>query len=108
MIALVLVALGHTLLSTSPRTALDRAFRAGAIALFAILFARSMLWFDVAFDARPLQAAVARLGPNPTILAFTAEPGLGHPLIRALDGTWVSRQQGLWVQAYQNTSGNTT
>ena len=100
MIALVLLALGHTLLSCTSRTVLDRAFRAGAIALFAVLFARSMLWFDVAFDARPLQAAVARLGPNPRILAITAEPGLGHPLIRALDGAWVSRQQGLWVEAY--------
>src|SRR5258707_1126986 len=59
-----------------------------------------MLWFDVAFDARPLQAAVARLGPHPKILAITAEPGLGHPLVRALNGTWISRQQGLWVQAY--------
>ena len=100
MIALVILALGHALASNTPRTALDRTWRAGAIALFAILFARSMLWFDVAFDARPLQAAVARLGPDPRILAITAEPGLGHPLVRALNGTWVSRQQGLWVQAY--------
>ena len=100
MIALVLLALGHAAVSTNPRSALDRACHAGAIALFALLFARSMLWFDVAFDTRPLQAAVARLGPNPAILAITAEPGLGHPLVRALDGTWVSRQQGLWVHAY--------
>jgi hypothetical protein len=100
MIALVMLALGSALASNTPRTALDRTFRAGAIAVFAILFARSMLWFDVAFDARPLQAAVARLGPQPSILAITAEPGLGHPLVRALNGTWVSRQQGLWVQAY--------
>lgn len=100
MIALVLLALGHALMSNAPRTALDRAFRAAAIALFAVLLARSMQWFDVAFDARPLHAAVARLGPNPRILAITAEPGLGHPLVRALDGTWVSRQQGLWVEAY--------
>jgi hypothetical protein len=100
MIALGLLALGHALVSRAPHTALDRALRAGAIALFAILFARSMLWFDVAFDARPLQAAVARLGPHPRILAITAEPGLGHPLVRALNGTWVSRQQGLWVEAY--------
>ncbi|WP_291869487.1 hypothetical protein [Bradyrhizobium sp.] len=100
MVALVLFALGHAVVSTRPRSAFDRVFRAGAVALFAILFARSMLWFDVAFDARPLHAAVARLGPNPAILAITAEPGLGHPLVRALDGTWVSRQQGLWVQAY--------
>ena len=100
MIALVMLALGYALASNTPRTALDRTCRAAAIALFAILFARSMLWFDVAFDARPLQAAVARLGPNPKILAITAEPGLGHPLVRALNGTWVSRQWGLWVQAY--------
>lgn len=100
MLALVLLALGYAMVSVTSRRALDRACRAGAIALFAVLFARSMLWFDVAFDARPLHAAVARLGPHPTILAITAEPGLGHPLVRALEGTWVSRQQGLWVQAY--------
>ena len=100
MITLAILALAYALASNTPRTALDRACRAGAILLFAILFARSMLWFDVAFDARPLQAAVARLGPNPKILAITAEPGLGHPLVRALNGTWVSRQQGLWVEAY--------
>ena len=100
MITLVMLALGYALASNTPRTALDRTCRAGAIALFAILFARSMLWFDVAFDARPLQATVARLGPNPKILAISAEPGLGHPLVRALNGTWVSRQWGLWVEAY--------
>jgi hypothetical protein len=100
MITLVMLALGYALASNTPRTALDRTYRAAAIVLFAILFARSMLWFDVAFDARPFQAAVARLGPNPKILAITAEPGLGHPLVRALNGTWVSRQQGLWVQGY--------
>ncbi len=100
MIALALLALGHALVSNVPRTAIDRAFRIGAVALFAVLFVQSMLWFNFAFDARPLQAAVARLGPNPKILAITAEPGLGHPLVRALDGVWVSRQQGLWVDAY--------
>jgi len=100
MLALGLLAFGHALVSDTPRTALDRGFRAGGIVLFAILFARSMLWFDFAFDARPLQAAVARLGPNPKILAVTGEAGLGHPLVRALNGTWVSRQQSLWVGAY--------
>ncbi len=100
MIALAMVALGYALASNTPRTALDRAWRAGAVVLFAILFARSMLWFDSVFDAQPLQASIARLGPHPRILAITAEPGLGHPLVRALNGTWVSRQQGLWVEAY--------
>ncbi len=100
MISLAMLALGYALASNTPRTVLDRACRAGAIVVFAILFAQSMLWFDAAFDARPLQAAVARLGPKPSILAITAEPGLGHPLVRSLNGNWVSRQQGLWVEAY--------
>jgi hypothetical protein len=100
MLALGLLAFSRTLVSNTPLPALDRGFRAGGIILFAVLFARSMLWFDVAFDARPLQAAVARLGPNPKILAVSGEPGLGHPLVRALNGTWVSRQQSLWVGPY--------
>ena len=99
MIALALLALGHALVSNVPRTAIDRAFRIGAIAcLRSCSCIHAVVQF--CFDARPLQAAVARLGPNPKILAITAEPGLGHPLVRALDGVWVSRQQGLWVDAY--------
>jgi hypothetical protein len=101
MLALAMLALGHALISDVPRTA-DRAFRAIAMVLFAALLMRSMMWFNVTFDARPLQAAVARLGPNPRILAITVEPGFGHPLVRALNGTWVSRQQGLWIEAYIN------
>ena len=100
MIALALLALGYALTSSKPGATFDRALRAGLMVLFAVLFTQSMLWFDVAFDARPLQASVARLGPHPKILAITAEPGIGHPLVRALDGTWVSRQQGLWVAGY--------
>ena len=98
MLALVISALGQALMSDA-RSA-GRAFRAIAMGLFAALLMGSMSWFNVTFDARPLQAAVARLGPNPRILAITVEPGFGHPLVRALNGTWVSRQQGLWVGAY--------
>lgn len=100
MIALALLALGCALVSAKPQTMLDRAVRVGAVALFAVLFVRSMLWFNAAFDARPLEASVARFGLHPKILAITAEPGIGHPLVHALDGTWVSRQQGLWVAGY--------
>ncbi|MEH2472848.1 hypothetical protein V1281_005963 [Nitrobacteraceae bacterium AZCC 2161] len=100
MLVLALLGLGYVLTSHAPRNRTDRSFGIGALALLVALFARSMLWFDVAFDARPLQDSVARLGSHPVILAVTGEPGLGHPLVRALGGTWVSRQQGLWVAAY--------
>lgn len=100
MIALVLLALGYAVISHVPTTAMDRMFGVGAVVLLALLFARAMLWFDVAFDARPLQEKVARLGPHPTILAISAEPGIGHPLVRAVGGAWVSRQQALWIDTY--------
>ena len=73
--------------------------RCAAVVLVA-LFISSAVWFDRAFDARPLQAAVARLGPHPTILAISAQAGIGHPLTRAVGGVWASRQQGLLVAGY--------
>jgi hypothetical protein len=100
MIALVLLALGTVIASRRSATGRDRTLRTAAIVAFAMLFWASLLWFDVAFDARPLQAPVARLGSHPKILALTAEPGIGHPLVRALDGVWVSRQQAIWVAGY--------
>jgi len=100
MLALALLALGHAIAAPSPATSNSRAFRFGAIVLWLAVFARALAWFDTAFDARPLQDAVARLGPHPVLLAISGEPGIGHPLVRAVGGTWVSRQQGLWVAAY--------
>jgi len=100
MIALALLAFGYARMTYLPVTRTDRLFGVGAVVLLALLFMRSMLWFDTAFDARPLQEKIAQLGPRPVILAISAEPGIGHPLVRAVGGTWVSRQQGLWVAAY--------
>jgi len=101
MIALAMLGLGYALAARRP---LDRILGIFATATLAITFFQSIAWFnwafDKAFDARPLWTTIARLGPHPKILAITGEPGLGHPLTRALEGTWVSRQQGLWVAAY--------
>ncbi len=97
-IALALFAVGYAL---TQETGASRVWRLGGSLLLLTLFVRSMLWFDVAFDARPLQERVAQLGQKqPAILAITAEPGIGHPLTRAVGGTWVSRQQGLWIDTY--------
>ncbi|MET0220999.1 MAG: hypothetical protein ABW213_10115 [Tardiphaga sp.] len=101
MLALALLGCGWALINQAAKTATDRALGVGGVIVLAALFARSMLWFNMAFDARPLQDRVARLGlAHPAILAITAEPGIGHPLVRALGGSWVSRQQALWVATY--------
>jgi hypothetical protein len=101
MIAFAMLGLGCALVMRRP---LDRALGLFAAAALLITFVQSMVWFnwafDKAFDARPLWMSIANLGPHPKVLAITGEPGLGHPMVRALQGTWVSRQQGLWVAGY--------
>jgi hypothetical protein len=45
-----------------------------------------------------LKAEVARLAPpHPKIAALAEELGLGHPLVRQLGGSWIGRQNCLWV-----------
>ena len=100
MLALALLGFGVALSAYVPDGRFGRLWRAAALLLLALVFAQSMLWFDVAFDARPLQQAVSRHGLRPVVLAISGEPGIGHPLVRALGGRWVSRQQGLWVATY--------
>jgi hypothetical protein len=73
---------------------------AAAFIAFMGLFIRTMSWFDYAFDARVLQAEVARFGHHQTIMAISGEGGMGHPLTRALGDTWGSREQNLWIAAH--------
>src|SRR5258707_5575140 len=100
MMVFALLALGWTRSRGDSVTDLDRKWLAGAAGALAALFVLSMIWFNYAVDARPLQAAVARLGPHPTILAISGNAGIAHPLTRAVGGVWASRQQVLLVASY--------
>jgi hypothetical protein len=102
MMAFALLAFGHAMTSSNDHTALRRGWLAGASAVLAALFGLSMVWFNHSLDARPLQAAVARLGPHPTILAISGNAGIAHPLVRAVGGVWVSREQELMVASYNS------
>ncbi len=54
--------------------------------------------FNASVDVRQIQDRVARLGPHPRILMLGAAAVIGHPMVRTLQGTWVSRQNALWVR----------
>ncbi|MDR3467383.1 MAG: hypothetical protein P4M07_15740 [Xanthobacteraceae bacterium] len=100
MIALALIALAFAIagLPTPARGA--RPLRAGAMALAVVLFVGGATWMNDTSDAGALIAPVARLGPHPRILILTGEASIGHPLVRAVNGTWVSGQQDLWVHEF--------
>jgi hypothetical protein len=100
MMVFAFLALDYAILSAWSQTVPHRGFLAAAVVLLIVLFAQAMVWFDHAFDGRPLQVAIARLGPHQRILVISAQAGIGHPLTRALGGIWASRQQGLLVAGY--------
>jgi len=68
-----------------------------AVSALAVLFVVGMVWFTETFTGRILQPYIARYGDRPVILAISSEPGIGHPVVRALRGTWVSRESNLWI-----------
>ncbi|RTL53907.1 MAG: hypothetical protein EKK40_05025 [Bradyrhizobiaceae bacterium] len=101
MIAVAMLATALSFTANLGETSMSRARRRGLAAGLAIVFVCAMAWFNTAFDASFLREHVARLGPHQKILALTGEPGIGHPLVREVDGVWVSRQQALWVEGYR-------
>jgi hypothetical protein len=101
MMVFALLALGCAITSSDDRTALAREWLAGAAAALMVLFGLSMVWFNHSLDARALQAAVARLGPHPIILAISGNAGIAHPLTRAVGGVWASREQELLATSYE-------
>ncbi len=76
----------------------SRVTRIGGLVSLTALFLLGMSWMNEASSARVLEEPIAHLGPHPKVLVLTAEPSIGHPLVRAVDGEWVSRQQALWVR----------
>jgi hypothetical protein len=98
MLALALIALASELNTSA--SCVHSASRAGGLACLAALIITTMLWMNDASSARILEQPVRALGPHPRVLALTSEPSIGHPLTRAVGGTWVSRQQGLWVREF--------
>jgi hypothetical protein len=98
--ALALLAMGFGLLGKN-ETASRRRF-ALSIFLPASLIAPLLFGAPIDFGNKEefpgVKAAVERLAPaHPKIAALAEEPDLGHPLVRQLGGTWIGRQNCLWV-----------
>lgn len=102
MLALVLAALAIAFAQRWPLTLPDESPRArsgrlsSALAL-SLLAGATFVWMNFAIDMRPLYATISRSVSNPKVLAITSDIAIGHPLTRALGGTWVSRVSGQWI-----------
>jgi hypothetical protein len=98
MVALGLLAAGWAVAAGGDGQAGSRRLRASAMLLVALIFASACLRFNVSPDTRFIREEVTLIGPRPKILMLSAANDIGHPMVRELGGTWVSRQQALWVR----------
>ncbi|MDR3496264.1 MAG: hypothetical protein P4L82_16825 [Ancalomicrobiaceae bacterium] len=69
---------------------------AGGLGLAGLI--ASMSYFTFANRTTlPLVAAIERLGPHPKVLAVSFYLSIGHPLTRAVGGTWVGTYCSQWI-----------
>jgi hypothetical protein len=101
MLALALIALAlaffdrwHRSPSDSPA---DRSKRLASALAAATIAGATFCWMNVAIDCSALAAPIRAIKPHPKILALSADLAIGHPLTRAVQGTWVGRASALWV-----------
>jgi hypothetical protein len=97
MVALALLAAGAAMSAVEDELTKSRQ-QILAILATAAVFAYGCMWFNGSIDVRQIEAEVARLGPRPKLLVLSAAAVIGHPMVRSLDGTWISRQEAFWVR----------
>ena len=68
--------------------------------VLAVTFVVGMLWFNATVYVGPVRQAVEGLMPHPRILVLSGEAAIGHPLVRDINGVWVSRQENLWIREF--------
>jgi hypothetical protein len=98
MVALGLLAAGWAISAGDEERLRSLRLRAGAMFVVALIFMNACIWFNASVDVRRVEEEVTLLGPRPKILMLSAAAVIGHPMVRELKGTWVSRQEAFWVR----------
>jgi hypothetical protein len=98
MVALALMAAGCAIAAIDQERPRSWRLRAAAAFAAAAMLVKACMWFNASVDVGQVEAQVARLGPHPKILMLSAAAVIGFPLVRTLEGTWVSRQEALWAR----------
>jgi hypothetical protein len=102
MLALAMIALGLAI--ARRRQAMERTGEGYrfkdicAVLAFCFIAAKSFAWLDIAVEDRAATAIVERIAPpHPSITLISDDVALGHPLVRAVQGRWISRVGSLWI-----------
>ncbi|WP_257167577.1 hypothetical protein [Bradyrhizobium sp. SRS-191] len=98
MVALALLAAGFAVSASDLGHDPRRWPRVAVATAAVVLFVQTCLWFNGSVDVGQIERQVARLGPRPSLLVLSAAAVIGHPMVRTLQGTWISRQEAFWVR----------
>jgi len=98
MVAVALLAMGQAL--TGASGARSRGGEILSALVLAVSFILGMQWFYAGVYVGPVRQAVEGLVPHPKILVLSGEAAIGHPLVRDVNGVWVSRQENLWIREF--------
>jgi hypothetical protein len=102
MLALALIALGLAIVrrrQAMERTGEGHRFKdICAVLAFCFIAVKSFAWLDLAVEDRAATAMVERIAPpHPSITLISDDVALGHPLVRAVQGRWISPVGSLWI-----------
>jgi hypothetical protein len=100
MVALAILAMGYVLMVQRDTESRPRRPGLAAMPILAATFLFGSLWFNTTVHVGPIEQALAGLKPHPRVLVLSGEAAIGHPLVRDLGGTWVSRQENLWIREF--------
>jgi hypothetical protein len=98
MLALALIAVALALIDrwyAAPDG--SRLARSASALIAGVLAGTTYIWMNLAADYSALAAPIRALKPHPKMLAITADLACGHPLVRQVGGTWVSRVSAEWI-----------
>ncbi|CCD96445.1 conserved membrane hypothetical protein [Bradyrhizobium sp. ORS 375] len=102
MVAVAMLTMGYAMLCQADPGASVRRSGVASMLILTAAFALGLQWFNTRVDVGPLPEAMAKLKPRPRprLLMLSGEAAIGHPLVRDLGGTWVSRQENLWIREF--------
>lgn len=82
---------------TPAETMFTRSLRLATAFTLAVLTAITFCWMILAVDVSALAEPIRKIKAHPKIIAITSDIGIGHPLTRQVEGTWVGRVGSLWI-----------
>lgn len=99
MLALAFLALAVAGLQRETRIQAGGVRRFASMLPVAALAALSWVWLNLAGNAGVLAEPIRKLGSHPKMLVIASDISIGHPLVRDVNGMWVSRVCSLWISA---------